>query len=357
MNHNVEVGDEKPTHGFFKLGQWFPVAPWSSLADPVILFTADAFSQEVFSVEFSMAGTAKACSVCRRTLGADAFSSTQFKKPADRKCKSCVTNQSSSGSVGSNIDDHSHSSMPSVRSVAPAPAGPAVNQMVSQQPQQLNFVLPPLQQMVVTVPADGRAYAVVPNDELIGLRMENDKLRHRLQELEGEKSSMLVTLQSKDLEIETLRRHNEELKARIATLEGEMAKQALHIEQLDKQVKELQLANTIKLYALSIQDLNRADALETLLHPVARQLARLRKYRVDVAHFLNESSDSKDLIAYKRIYLRDKLKVCVLNPHVAGKLGKQMLEAVIAHLEKDPAAPDTISAEDKEDVDDWWNGL
>ncbi|RYG66380.1 hypothetical protein EON64_09920 [archaeon] len=149
-------------------------------------------------------------------------------------------------------------------------------------------------------------------------------------------------MQEKYSRIEELRRENEELKARLSQLENRLS----HLE------NQLSYGKLL----ISIQDLNSDDRLENVSSPaISKTLVRLRKSRVNVAHYIFDE-DTAPLRDYKKKVLLQKLREEDNATLLVKKQGKELLTFLLSHLESKVGMADVseVDVDDQEDVEKWW---
>jgi len=184
-------------------------------------------------------------------------------------------------------------------------------------------------------------------EEIIELKHENKNLKEEIIELKHENKNLkeeIIELkhENKNLkeEIIELKHENKNLKDKIIILENENIKL-----KFDKIKNKLLTA---------IQDINKNDQLEKKYN----FLYRIRKYRNNINHYINEEFDTNEnIINYKKLLLKNKL--LQLSEEEINIFNKRyninnLVNIILEYLNTLDLYYDNLDEDDIIDANNWW---
>lgn len=189
------------------------------------------------------------------------------------------------------------------------------------------------------------------------LERERDEIRDKYTkklELSTEKYEKDIN----DLKNQLVKKDEEisSLKTKILELELNLEEKGRQIDKLKDDVEYLKDKDEINKFRIAIQDLNASDKLEQNMISQRRILRRLRNTRNELFHCIldDDASDVKD---YKKKLILDKLKNCSqpIKKLFSQKYNPDLLVDIIKYLETLPLNFKSLSQDDKETADDWWD--
>ena len=120
---------------------------------------------------------------------------------------------------------------------------------------------------------------------------------------------------------------------------------------MKKSISKLESKYLFEKYIIAIQDLNRAEKLETKISSW-KVLGYLRDDRIDDCHYLNDK-DSSILYNDKRQIMEEKVKN--MPPNVRKMFDKKypnLLNDISPHIVSSVV---NVSKHNREDIEEWWD--
>jgi len=169
--------------------------------------------------------------------------------------------------------------------------------------------------------------------EIIELKQENNELKEEIKELKQENKELKQ-------ENKELKQENKELKERISILEND-----------NKQLKFDKIKNKL---LTAIQDINKNDQLENKYN----FLYKIRKYRNNINHYINEEFDTNEnIINYKKLLLKNKLlQLTEIEIEIFNKRYNinNLVNIILEYLNTLDLYYDNLDEDDIIDANNWW---
>lgn len=183
------------------------------------------------------------------------------------------------------------------------------------------------------------------NQQIKILLGENESLRNQIYKLKE-------TIVNQNTVIEKLENNIEELNGTVMNQKVIIVNLENYNAGLNDRVKKLEDKQLFDKYLIAIQDVNRYDELELNVPSIKKNLKKLRSFRVDECHYLNEEEDDARFIDEKRSVLLEKVNN--MSGSVRNMFNKKfpgLLTGLLPYIATNVVVP---SKDSQELIDDWW---
>jgi chromosome segregation ATPase len=169
------------------------------------------------------------------------------------------------------------------------------------------------------------------NTEVGDLKHENKILRTEIVVLKTEVAELKAENKVLKHENKILNREVDELKTEIAELKTENKTLKTEVDELKTENRKRKIRELYNQTIRAIQDINRADSLEKKLKNP--QLCKLRRQRVDLSHYIDESDDIDYQNKRKKFLFLyfDKIDTETVEL-IYDKFTKEMVDDVLEHI-------------------------